>query len=769
MKQKITACIAVACLLSISVNAQTFKGKTIDAYGEPLPYANVCLLNHADSSFIQGAVSNDKGEFVINSEQREAIVKVSLIGYQTIYKKCTDGHVGTILMVEDTTMLGEVIVKSSRPITQLKNDALVTHVQGSSLAHSGSAREVLGKTPGVIKSNDGIEVLGKGAPIIYINGRLMRNQAELDQLASDKIKDVEVVTTPGAEYDASVNAVIRIKTLKPVGEGFSMDSRTQMGLTHYLYGKEELNFNYRLHGLDIFGMVGYDRNKFRQQNISQQYTYAPSNLLYQMTDAKRYAKSNMLTGKLGLNYVFNENHSVGILYDFSYLPSKTRNNSFTALEVDKILNNELSTESEEKSHNRRHLVSGYYSGKMGKWGIALNMDALWNNADTHQDVAEKATSLENRTISTQNDINNKLYAAKAVATYPVWKGQLAFGAEWSFLHRTDEYESGVEYINDFHSKIKETNGAGFAEIRQTLGKINVSAGLRYEYVVSNYFENGVKMDEQSREYHHLFPSAMLSMPIGHARTRLSYSRKITRPAFSQLSSNVQYINRYTYQSGNPNLRPSIRDYVELMANYKWLTLMANYTHVKDYMMSVYNQYGESPEVALIQKQNVNGYSELSGMINVSPSFGKYHPSLMVAVRQQFLTIKYRGENLKLNKPMGILRFNNAYNLPFDAWLNADFSWRTSGNAENMYIGNTWQCDLGLYKAFAHDKWSIKLQCEDLLNTAKSTMTLKNDIREMSLRKFLDTHKFSITVTYKINATHSKYKGTGAGEDVKNRL
>ena len=75
----------------------------------------------------------------------------------------------------------------------------------------------------------------------------------------------------------------------------------------------------------------------------------------------------------------------------------------------------------------------------------------------------------------------------------------------------------------------------------------------------------------------------------------------------------------------------------------------------------------------------------------------------------------------------------------------------------------------LYKAFAHDKWSIKFQCEDLLNTAKSTMTLKNDIREMSLRKFLNTRKFSITVTYKINATHSNYKGTGAGEDVKNRL
>lgn len=228
--------MAIVCFLSITANAQTFKGKIVNALGEPLPYANICLLNQTDSSFVQGTVSNDKGEFAIDTEQRNAILKISLLSYQTAYKRCTDGYEGSILMTEDTTMLAEVTVKGTRPTTQLKNDALVTHVQGSSLAHSGSAKDVLGKTPGVIRSNDEIEVLGKGSPIIYINGKLMRNQAELDQLTSDKIKDVEVVTTPGAEYDASVNAVIRIKTLKPVGEGFSMDSRTQMGLTHYLFG-----------------------------------------------------------------------------------------------------------------------------------------------------------------------------------------------------------------------------------------------------------------------------------------------------------------------------------------------------------------------------------------------------------------------------------------------------------------------------------------------------------------------------------------------------
>lgn len=98
--------IAVACFLSITANAQTFKGKTINTFGEPLPYANVCLLNCADSSFIQGAVANGKGEFVINSKRKEGILKVSLIGYQTVYKKSTDGDVGSIRMVECTTMLG---------------------------------------------------------------------------------------------------------------------------------------------------------------------------------------------------------------------------------------------------------------------------------------------------------------------------------------------------------------------------------------------------------------------------------------------------------------------------------------------------------------------------------------------------------------------------------------------------------------------------------------------------------------------------------------
>lgn len=761
-------CGFLLTLLPMYATSQTLRGKLVDEQNNPLPFVNVVLQQLPDSSFISGCISNADGVFELSNISDNQIIRISSIGYSTIILAAQPIDMGSIQLTAATEELGEVVVKGNLAITRIKNDALVTTIQNSPLEHAGTANDVLGRIPGVIRNGKSIEVLGKGAPLIYINGRQVRNVSELDQLSSNSIKDIEVITTPGAQYDASVNSVIRIKTVKPVGEGFSFNNRTLLGIKYYLYGLEEVNFNYRKNGFDLFGMLEYDNQRERQSNTMFQNTYSHE-LIQQSTTSKRFSQSQLYAAKLGMNYTFNERHSLGFFYDFSFRPNNIHNNSTTTLSLDSILQNELTTVDTVEQAVFQHLVSGYYNGNWGKWQLDINADFLWNNQAKQQHVNEVATQTENRMFITENQVGSRLYATKAVVSHPLWQGKLSFGTEWSFIRREDIYTSSEMFIMDSNTKLHEDNGAGFIELSQKFGKVSAMVGLRYEHVDSRYYEDGKKMDEQSRTYDNLFPSAMLSFPINNVRMRLNYTRKITRPAFSQLNGNVQYINRYTYQSGNPYLRPSYRDYVSLLGNYRWLTCMVDYAYVSDYIMSVYTQYGDNPEIALLQKQNAQPYHELSGMLNIAPTFGIYHPVLMAGVRAQFFHVNFRGQTIRLDKPIGIFRFNNALELPFKIWLNVDFSYRTAGNAENMYLDDTWQCDLGLYKSFNNDQWTIKLQCNDLFSTAQSNMILQSDIREIAMKKDWDTRDISITVRYNFNTAKSKYKGTGAGESQKSRM
>ncbi len=119
--------------------------------------------------------------------------------------------------------------------------------------------------------------------------------------------------------------------------------------------------------------------------------------------------------------------------------------------------------------------------------------------------------------------------------------------------------------------------------------------------------------------------------------------------------------------------------------------------------------------------------------------------------------------------MTIVRFNNAINLPFDSWLNADFSWRSAGDTENIHLAPSWQFDISLYKAFWNDRLTVKLACTDLFGSIRQKATIYSDIREIYLDKRLDTRNLELTVRYNFNPAKSKYRGQGAGNDVKSRF
>ena len=196
LKQLFLICCGLiyACTLS----AQNMTGKVTDEQQQPLSYANVVFLSLPDSAFVAGAVSGEDGSFSLSAEGGKGVLKVSCIGYTTLYKDCGPGEQLSLQLKADAQLLDEVVVKGDLPKTRLKGSSMITTVAGSVLEKAGTAENLLDRIPGVSAGGGAVSVFGRGAAEVYINGRKVRDSSELDQLASDNIKSVEVINNPGA-------------------------------------------------------------------------------------------------------------------------------------------------------------------------------------------------------------------------------------------------------------------------------------------------------------------------------------------------------------------------------------------------------------------------------------------------------------------------------------------------------------------------------------------------------------------------------------------
>ena len=378
--------ITALCLSAMTqMMAQNITGKVMNTKGEPLAFANVVLLNRTDSAFVKGAVSGEDGSFVIDSSCNGGIIKVTSVGYKTVCKDCEGENVGIIKMEEDSETLGEVVVKSSLPKTILKNGGMTTIVAGSVLEKAGTMEHLLDRIPKVSAQNGSIEVFGRGEPVIYINGRQMRNRSELDRLHSDNIKSVEVITNPGARYASSTKAVIRITTKKIQGEGFGFDASTtgEYDEKKNFGGFSQLNMSYRKNGLDL-GAYAFGAKQYQPNNQDlQQKTYLEKTW-NQKSEIRQVGMIEAMNFRLDASYQLDANNSIGANFGFLRNPKQTWNGKMST----SILQDEDQTESSDSHANsfeQKSTLSSnvYYVGKIGKLGIDFNTDWLWskNNED----------------------------------------------------------------------------------------------------------------------------------------------------------------------------------------------------------------------------------------------------------------------------------------------------------------------------------------------------------------------------------------------------
>jgi len=255
MKKLIVVTMVMMAALTASAKGD-WKGKVVDEKNQPIEFANVVVLSKADSTVLCGTVTAEDGTFNIVTKENDGIMMVAIMGYQTVYLAPVDGAV--ITLREDASLLESAVATAVMPKTKLTGEGLQTNVRGSMLENAGNANDVLARTPGLVKGQNGLEVIGKGSPLVYVNGHKVTDAGELTRLQSNEIQSIEVITNPGAQYDATVRAVVRIKTIKRQGEGFGFNFYASDSQSPRLKDHNDptanLNVNYRTGGVDLFAV-----------------------------------------------------------------------------------------------------------------------------------------------------------------------------------------------------------------------------------------------------------------------------------------------------------------------------------------------------------------------------------------------------------------------------------------------------------------------------------------------------------------------------------
>lgn len=760
----------IMALASVEAMAQSITGKVVDESNLPMEFVNV-VLQKADSTYITGTVTDGTGTFLFGEEHVDAkSIRLSSVGYadQTIGIPAT-GNMGVITMKAKDVMLGEVVVKSKRPLTTVKGDALVTNVVGSQLEHAGTANDVLAQVPMVLGRDGNFEVFGKGSPAIYINGREVMDITQLSQLSSADIKNIEVITNPGARYGATVKSVIRIKTKRPQGDGFSGNIRAQGVVQKYFRTVDHANFKYRTGGLEVFGNFGYIGGKFEGGNKVDMLTQS-SVLWNQVIAQEGSMRTNEFFGKAGFSYLFNENHSIGAYYSNGLMKQKAVNNGVSQMFADGVLYDNLTIVERTNTNSLpKHHANVYYNGEVGKLGVDFNVDYMWrkNNTDMWND--ETSANHDNAVVCSSGSNRSRLFAERLVFSYPFWRGGIEIGEEYTSSRFSSDYITDASIVGGSASRVDENNIAGFFEIGQSFGKLNVSVGLRYEHVNFDYLENGRKKEDQSRSYNNLFPSLSLSAAIKDVQLSLSYTHKTQRPGYEDLDGTVDYINRFTLEGGNPFLKHERIHSLELMGAWRQFFAQVAYTYKKDPIMYIARPYGDDGEVKLVTKDNLPEVQGLQAFVGGQFKAGIWQPRVNVGIMKQWLTIDYSDARKSMGKPVALVQLQNAIHLPYDIWMNVDMQWMSAGNDDNTYQEQSSYLNAKLYKAFFNNRFSLTLEANDIFNKSNRDVTMMS--KDVTIQRFstISNRTFMLTLQYTFNATRDRYRGQGAGKNELNRF
>lgn len=780
LKTIITTITTAACTTAFAQEKATVKGTVGDNNGKPLYAATIALLQASDSTLTATAIADEQGHYELpGAKPGSYLLSFTTVGFETAFSApfgLDAGQTydaGAVQLAPANRQLQGLTVKASRPVMQVKPDKTVFNVASSISSTGNNGIELLQKMPGILVDDKGnISLKGKKGVRIYVDGRMMQLSGEdlaayLKSINSNDVEALEIITAPGAKYDASGNAGvvnIRLRKNSSLGTNGSISAGFIQGYTPK--GNGALNINHRGRKLNVFANAGFNTGlnemDIHAPRIQRGNTY--DQRLTIISDTRNY------NAKAGADYFIDSRQTIGIIatgnisHDDWFSSSRTDMYEEQSTVYTKTLVALNNTPRKRTSFNTN--LNYRYTDSAGR---ELNVDVDYGTfrgrANAYlPNYYERFGDPISQVITTNNmptDID--IYTARADAALPFAKGRLGLGVKAAYVttrNSTDFYNvidgySELARDRSFGFEYTENVNAAYVSYQRGFGeRWSLQAGLRAEQTNSRGVltrRDGVMQGDNDieRSYLDFFPNAVVTYTADKKNVlNLSYTRRIDRPVYQDLNPFELKIDELTYLKGNSFLLPQYTNTVELA--HTWnnrLTTSLGYSHVSHFASEITDTLGNT---TFAQQRNIATQQIFS--VNISAPFeptrfwktfvsawGNYQTFKGGTLTNALNVNAYcYGASMQNNFTIG-----KGYSAELTGWFSGPGLYGPVFRTKSMGA-----LDLGIQKTVLAGNGSIRLGVTDILRTG-AIWRATNDYNGLllNIRAVSETRTFRVSFNY----------------------
>ena len=743
----------VILLLPFTLKAQTVEVNIKDSLtNTKLPFATIRLAVPGDSTLNRSYSTDKNGNCSFVGPKLDFLLSVSYIGYQEIKKKFTlplSNLKISLSLIRASDFLKEVTISSKVPVITQIPEGYVYNIDRTTADINVNTGQLLKKLPGVNAEQSG-ELRLQGKPVsIYIDGKpsLLSGTELTKYLQSLNLQDVrnlKVLATPPANYDAAGGAIIEINTNKGLLPGISTRVDANGG-THDKYGAA-VNLSYKSKIYTGRYNVNYDHgNYFKNSGYTQTNKNTPDSLRnYVFNNHSGNNANNTTNITLNNDFSFNARNTLGITFkfsDFNFQPA-FNNSLLSVLDGSGRLRQTQSLSRRDESASHLFFIDLNYRVLLGKKGANMTFDTYyWKRKASNtyalgtETITESTGDFENTALLNNSSQDLEIKSAALNFSDPINK-YITFlaGAKVTDFAIDGQFNNALlesgSYRNDpeltYQIAYRENVYAGFISAYGTIKKLQYSIGLRGEGTSLNLNTNrSNSLTNDGTDFFKPFPVASFNYNLSAASALgLAYSRRIFRVSYSQLNPIDFRVDPSTIQRGNPALTPSTTNNIVLSYNYQ---LNASHTFVlSSSYLSENNPYtyftlpDSTANTYINEPRNYKNFKYLTLSLSQQHTITK-----KVSVNLNLLATEqiYNLSNLGLPKPNSVVSYRASLTADFKFWKNAVFE--VYGNFKSRSTtpfgtGAAYQyIDISASKRFLRDNLVVNLSCTDVFNINKS--------------------------------------------------